>query len=170
MSDVINLTITEQVEVINLTMTEENPINISFYQVAIPDARVGQALQNALAAQAAAETAAAQAAQAGQQAVEDAFSSKTTDDLTEGAVNLYFTPDRAKGAAVINSTTGSESDQAPSVSAFKDYVQNAVEMASNSLSGTFNLGGSWRMIVEGSDLKIQKLTDSTWVTISEFNS
>jgi hypothetical protein len=45
-----------------------------------------------------------------------------TDDLAEGATNLYFTDSRAKTAAVVNSTAGSETDQAPSVSAMKAYV------------------------------------------------
>ena len=45
-----------------------------------------------------------------------------TDDVGEGATNLYFTDSRAKTAAVVNSTAGSEIDQAPSVSAVKSYV------------------------------------------------
>jgi hypothetical protein len=45
-----------------------------------------------------------------------------TDDISEGSTNQYFTSTRAKTAAVVNSTAGSETDQAPSVSAMKSYV------------------------------------------------
>ena len=45
----------------------------------------------------------------------------TTTDIPEGA-NLYFTDARAKTAAVVDSTAGSETDQAPSVAAMKSYV------------------------------------------------
>ncbi|WP_412474445.1 tail fiber domain-containing protein [Halobacteriovorax sp. YZS-2-1] len=45
-----------------------------------------------------------------------------SDDITEGATNLYFTDIRAKTASVVNSTAGSETDQAASVSAMKSYV------------------------------------------------
>jgi hypothetical protein len=45
-----------------------------------------------------------------------------TDDISEGSTNQYFTSARAKTAAVVNSTAGSETDQAPSVSAMKSYV------------------------------------------------
>lgn len=51
-----------------------------------------------------------------------AFAAKDTDGLSEGSTNLYFTDARAKAAAVVNSTAGSETDQAASVSAMKDYV------------------------------------------------
>ena len=46
----------------------------------------------------------------------------TTDNINEGSTNLYFTDGRARNAAVVNSTAGSETDQAPSVSAIKAYV------------------------------------------------
>lgn len=52
------------------------------------------------------------------------FGTKDTDDLTEGSTNLYFTDARAKTAAVVNSTAGNETDQAPSVSAIKTYIEN----------------------------------------------
>lgn len=44
-----------------------------------------------------------------------------TDAVTE-ATNQYFTTARARSAAVVNSTAGTETDQAPSVSATKAYV------------------------------------------------
>lgn len=47
----------------------------------------------------------------------------TTTAIAEG-VNLYFTEARAKAAAVVNSTAGNETDQAPSVSAVKAYVSS----------------------------------------------
>jgi hypothetical protein len=46
----------------------------------------------------------------------------TTDAIEEGVTNLYFTGARAKSAAVVDSTAGSETDQAPSVSAIKSYI------------------------------------------------
>lgn len=49
-----------------------------------------------------------------------------SDDVSEGSTNLYFTAARAKTAAVVNSTAGSETDQAPSVSATKSYVNTQI--------------------------------------------
>lgn len=49
------------------------------------------------------------------------FAGKTTASLTE-SVNLYFTDARAKTAAVVNSMTGTQTDQAPSVAAVKSYI------------------------------------------------
>lgn len=46
---------------------------------------------------------------------------KSTSDLSEGT-NQYFTDSRAKTAAVVNSTAGSQTDQAPSVEAMKTYA------------------------------------------------
>ncbi|WP_419172977.1 tail fiber domain-containing protein [Halobacteriovorax sp.] len=45
-----------------------------------------------------------------------------SDDVSEGTTNLYFNDSRAQSAAVINSTAGSETVQAPSVDAMKNYV------------------------------------------------
>ncbi|POB12988.1 hypothetical protein C0Z22_14035 [Halobacteriovorax sp. DA5] len=53
-----------------------------------------------------------------------AISAYDTDDIGEGSTNLYHTDARAKAAAVVNSTVGSETDQAPSVAAIKSYVDN----------------------------------------------
>ena len=44
-----------------------------------------------------------------------------TDDIAE-ATSQYHTAARARAAAVVNSTAGSETDQAPSVSSMKSYV------------------------------------------------
>lgn len=45
-----------------------------------------------------------------------------SDDISEGVTNLYFTNTRARTAAVVNSTAGTETDQAASVSAMKSYI------------------------------------------------
>jgi len=52
-----------------------------------------------------------------------------TDALAEGNTNLYFTNARAQAAAVVDSTAGSETTQAPSVSAIKSYVDGKFETA-----------------------------------------
>lgn len=52
----------------------------------------------------------------------DSTDISSTDALTEGSTNLYFTTTRARTAAVVNSTLGNETDQAPSVLAMKNYV------------------------------------------------
>ena len=45
-----------------------------------------------------------------------------SDDIAEGSTNKYYLDSRAKAAAVVNSTAGSETDKAASVSAMKSYV------------------------------------------------
>lgn len=55
---------------------------------------------------------------------DSAFSAKSTSNLTEGS-NQYFTEARAKSAAVVNSSSGSQTDQAMSVSAAKSYIDTA---------------------------------------------
>jgi hypothetical protein len=52
------------------------------------------------------------------------LATKTTTDLTEGT-NLYFTDEKARTAAVVNTTDGNEIDQAPSVAALKAYVSGS---------------------------------------------
>jgi hypothetical protein len=51
-----------------------------------------------------------------------------TDDISEDGspTNLWHTADRARTAAVVNSTAGSETNQAPSVSAIKSYITTAL--------------------------------------------
>lgn len=46
----------------------------------------------------------------------------TTDDISEGVTNKYYTDARAKSAAVVNNTVGNETDKAASVAAMKAYV------------------------------------------------
>lgn len=60
-----------------------------------------------------------------------------TDDISEGSANLYFTVARARSAAVVNSTAGSETDQAASVSAMKSYVASQVGSSVGGLYKTF---------------------------------
>lgn len=67
------------------------------------------------------------------------LAAKDTDDLTEGATNLYHTTARARTAAVVNSTAGNETDQAPSVDAMKSYVSDQASTPAKenlSLNGT----------------------------------
>ena len=67
-----------------------------------------------------------------------AVSSLSTDDVSEGA-NLYFTDTRARTAAVVDSTAGSETNQAPSVAAMKSYV------TANAGTGDFLANGTVAM-------------------------
>ncbi|MGI4992182.1 tail fiber domain-containing protein [Halobacteriovorax sp. GFR7] len=63
-----------------------------------------------------------------------------TDDVAE-AGNLYFTDTRAQTAAVVNSTAGSETTQAPSVSAVKNYVDaRATQWSSSGSDIYYNTG------------------------------
>lgn len=50
----------------------------------------------------------------------------TSDDISEGSTNLFFTDSRAKSAAVIDDMSGSETDQAGSVSSVKTYVADQI--------------------------------------------
>ncbi|NDC48785.1 MAG: hypothetical protein EBZ61_06870, partial [Micrococcales bacterium] len=73
----------------------------------------------------------------------------TTSAITEGS-NLYFTNARAKSAAVVNSTAGSETDQAPSVSAVKSYIAASAPVLSvNGETGVVQLDSG--EIPEGSN-------------------
>jgi hypothetical protein len=64
----------------------------------------------------------------------------STSDIGEGT-NLYFTDERAKTASVVNSAAGSETDQAPSVAAIKQYIseQGAPVVSVNGQTGAVNL-------------------------------
>ncbi|EPZ51598.1 endosialidase chaperone, partial [Bacteriovorax sp. BAL6_X] len=64
-----------------------------------------------------------------------------TDDVAE-AGNLYFTDARAQSAAVVNSTAGSETTQAPSVSAIKNYVDARATQWSTSGSHIYYNSGN----------------------------
>lgn len=69
------------------------------------------------------------------------LATKTTDNLTEGSTNQYFTAARAKTAAVVNSTAQSETDQAASVAAMKSYV-SANAGAVNSVNSVSPVAGN----------------------------
>lgn len=58
--------------------------------------------------------------------IEISASPGSTDSVAEGSLNLYFTDQRAKDAAVVDSTAGSETDQAASVAAMKLYVGSEI--------------------------------------------
>ena len=71
-----------------------------------------------------------------------------TDDIAE-ATNLYHTVARARAAAVVNSTAGSETDQAPSVSSMKSYVAAQTggygdfqSTGSVAMTGNLDMGGN----------------------------
>ena len=68
-----------------------------------------------------------------------AFSGKSSTDLAEGS-KLFFTDARAKTAAVVNSSAGSQTDQAMSVSAAKSYI-DAADNARLKLDGTSSMTG-----------------------------
>lgn len=63
---------------------------------------------------------------AAKQHVVDSINAIDTDDIEEGGSNLYFSNARAKSAAVVNSSAGSETDQAMSVSAAKQHVVDSI--------------------------------------------
>lgn len=63
----------------------------------------------------------------------DSLLTRTTTNLAEGT-NEYHTTARARTAAVLNSTVGTETDQAPSVSSIKSYI--AALTTSNIAEGT----------------------------------
>lgn len=66
--------------------------------------------------------------------------SLNSDNIPQGSSNLYFTNAAAQSAAVVNSTAGSETNQAPSVQAVKDYVASSSPVLSvNSLTGVVSL-------------------------------
>ena len=54
--------------------------------------------------------------------IDNELPNSTTDDLTEGTINLYFSDSLARTAAVIDDMSGLETDQAPSVSSVKAFI------------------------------------------------
>jgi len=82
-----------------------------------------------------------------------------TDSVPEGTAQ-YFTDTRAKTAAVVNSTAGNETDQAPSVSAMKSYVGGAVS------GGTYST--TWNPVSEPSKTITHSL-DSTSILVGVYN-
>jgi hypothetical protein len=64
-----------------------------------------------------------------------------TDDISEGSTNKYFTDTLARTASVVNNTAGTETNQAPSVSAMKSYV-SANAGAVNSVNSVSPIAGN----------------------------
>lgn len=83
-----------------------------------------------------------------------------TDDIGEGVTNLYYTTARAQGDVVVNSTAGTETTQAASVSAMKSYVASQISggtgdfLADGSvpMTGDFDGGNQKITNVEGVDI------------------
>lgn len=97
--------------------------------------------------------------------------SLVTTDIAEGT-NLYFTDARAKSAAVINSTAGSETDRSPSVSAIKTYVTNSIDAngkwiknASDIYFNTGNVGVG--ATTPAAKLEVQGATDPVAIRLTE---
>jgi hypothetical protein len=69
---------------------------------------------------------------------DDRLALKTTDNLTEGTTNKYFSSSLAKSAAVVNSMAGTETDQAPSVSSVKSYYTagTGISLSSGTIAST----------------------------------
>ena len=75
---------------------------------------------------------------------DSAFTAKSTTNLAEGT-NQYFTVARAKSAAVVDSSSGSQTDQAMSVSAAKSYVDTADALRLK-LDGSTNMTGALKIV------------------------
>lgn len=69
---------------------------------------------------------------------DDRLALKTTDNLTEGSTNKYFSSSLAKTAAVVNSMAGTQTDQAPSVSSVKSYYTagTGISLSSGTIAST----------------------------------
>lgn len=59
----------------------------------------------------------------------------TSDNISEGSTNKYFTDSRAKTASVVNGMTGGQTDQAPSVSSVKGYIDSEISGAKSYADG-----------------------------------
>jgi hypothetical protein len=70
---------------------------------------------------------------------DSAFAGKSSTDLAEGS-KLFFTDARARSASVVNSSSGSQTDQAMSVSSAKSYI-DAADNARLKLDGTNSMTG-----------------------------
>ena len=94
---------------------------------------------------------------------------KDTDDLTEGT-NLYFTDARAKASTVVNSTAGSETDQAPSVASIKTYVADEVSNigSTNDIDETSFAGAAGVTDQDVTGLAFAATTQSAKVLVSVY--
>lgn len=82
-----------------------------------------------------------------------------TDDIAEGTSNLYFLDQRAKDAAVVNTMVGSETDQAPSVSAVKAYIADNYAKESFTLTSTEITQGYIELADEAHEFSICAFVD-----------
>jgi len=83
--------------------------------------------------------------------IDNELPNSTTDDLLEGLTNLYFTDTRARTASVIDDMTGSETDQAPSVSSVKLFIDansDNTQLFTITLTGTDISNGYFDLPVE----------------------
>lgn len=71
---------------------------------------------------------------------DSAFAGKSSTDLAEGS-KLFFTDARARSASVVNSSAGSQTDQAMSVSSAKSYIDTADNLRVK-LDGTTAMTGA----------------------------
>ncbi|NDE09885.1 MAG: hypothetical protein EBZ95_04875 [Chitinophagia bacterium] len=95
-----------------------------------------------------------------------------SDNISEGTTNKYYTDSRAQTAAVVNSTSGSQTNQAPSVSSIKSYIGTQISgitypvTSVNTQTGAVSL--STDNVAEGSTNKYY--TDGRAQTASVVNS
>lgn len=68
--------------------------------------------------------------------------SLSTTNISEGS-NQYFTDERAKSASVVNSMSGGQLDQAPSVSSIKSYINNKVAKVMWTNTNSVVLNTNW---------------------------
>lgn len=68
--------------------------------------------------------------------------SLSTTNVSEGS-NQYFTDERAKSASVVNSMSGGQLDQAPSVSSIKSYINNKVAKVMWTNTNSVVLNTNW---------------------------
>jgi hypothetical protein len=92
-----------------------------------------------------------------------------TDDLAQGSTNLYFTDALARSAAVVDSTAGNETNQAPSVASIKAYISSEVSSFSDGdflrdgtrpMQGNLNLDNN--SIVGANNIATATLTGDTF--------
>lgn len=84
-----------------------------------------------------------------------------SDDISEGSTNLYFTSSRAKTAAVVNTLAGSETDQAPSVSAVNTALSGKANSShTHAISDVTNLATSLAAKLDAADGLLSATNDN----------
>jgi len=109
-----------------------------------------------------------------------------TNDIAEGTDNKYFTDARARSAAVVNSLSGSETNQAPSVSSVKEFIddfgdryqvdsftvnstiiaQNYIELSSKAFAMTIVPSIDRLLLLEGDDYTVSIVSGKTRLTFA----